>query len=251
MIDRREMLIGSLATFASYALLREMRAAAAELPSTLSATRWVARQEELARALAHGTISQAAWHDGIGSLARSLDVAQLVAEIGRARQRDAGPPFGHDPQKRFVTILAPDSSPRRLSYAAALFVFTPDSVITPHAHLHMASAHMVIEGKVRIRTFDRVADESGAIVIRPATDRIATTGDTAAMTAAKDNVHWFAPRSHRAVTFDVIIDGLDPGPRRYVIQPLDVLGGERRNDGTIRAPLLSFAQSSECYGAAL
>src|SRR5580704_5014217 len=98
MKNRRDAILGSLGAFAGYALLFELRASAADLPARLTAKRWIARQKELARAVAGGTISQVAWHDEIDSLALDLDVAQLVAEFGRARLRDAGPPFGHDPQ---------------------------------------------------------------------------------------------------------------------------------------------------------
>jgi hypothetical protein len=115
----------------------------------------------------------------------------------------------------------------------------------------MASAHMVIAGKVRIRTFDRLADEDGAILIAPTADIVADAGHAAAMTSEKDNVHWFAARSDHAMTFDVIVDGLDKGQERYTIQPVDPIGGEHLADGTIRAQLLSFEESSKRYNAGL
>jgi hypothetical protein len=139
----------------------------------------------------------------------------------------------------------------RLSYGTAMFSFDKNSVITPHAHKHMASAHMVIEGKVRIRTYDRIADEDGAILILPTADVVAQAGEAAAMTTDKDNVHWFAARSDRAMTFDVIVDGLDKGQERYVIQPLDPVGGNHLRDGTISAPLLTFEESAKRYTAAM
>jgi len=118
-------------------------------------------------------------------------------------------------RKRFITFVDDNGAPIRVAYGAALFSFGKDSVITPHAHRHMASAHMVIAGKVRIRTFDRLADEDGAILITPTADTVAEPGHAAAMTSEKDNVHWFAARSGYAMTFDVIVDGLDKGQERY------------------------------------
>jgi hypothetical protein len=250
-LDRRRALLEPLAAFATYALLAETAAASATMSSRLGARRWIARQDELAHALSGGTISQTVWHDEIGRLAREVDVAQLVAEIGRAKLREAAAPFGHDPKKRFVTFLDENGAPMKLAYGAALFSFGRDTVITPHAHKHMASAHMVIQGKVRIRTFDRVRDEEGALIVRPTADHIATVGEAAAMTTAKDNVHWFASRSETAATFDVILDGLDPGEERYLIQPVEIVRGEKRADGTIKAPLISFDESASRYTAAL
>jgi quercetin dioxygenase-like cupin family protein len=250
MTGRRELLASALPAFAIFALLKE--AAADVAPSARApAGRWIARQDELARSLTKKKITQVEWHDQVNALARDVDVGELAFEIRRARTRPAGDPFGHDPKKRFITFLDEDEKPLRLSYGAALFTFDKTNVITPHAHKHMASAHMVLEGKIRVRTFDRIADEDGAILILPTGDTVAEPGHAAAMTGDKDNVHWFAPRSPHAMTFDVIVDGLDSGQDRYVIQPLDPLAGERLSDSTIRAPLLSFEESSKRYTAAL
>lgn len=250
MNTRREFILGSIGAFAVFALLREANAWTAT-DTRLSARRWVDRQNELARGLAAGTVSQLQWHDAANALAREVDVAELAAELRRARLRPAGDPFGHDPVKRFVTFIGDDGTPVRVAYGAALFSFDKTSVITPHAHKHMASAHIVIDGRVRIRTFDRVADEDGALLIRPSRDEIAGPGHAAAMTTAKDNVHWFAAHAEHATTFDVIVDGLDPGTERHLIQPLDPLGGARLADGTIRAKLLSFEDSMKRYDASL
>lgn len=250
MAHRRDFILGAFPAFAVFALLKEANAAVA--PDTrLPARRWVLRQDDLARNLAKRKISQVEWHDAVNALARDVDVAELAFEIRRAKIRSAGDPFGHDPKKRFLTFIDDKEMPIRVSYGAALFSFDKTNVITPHAHKHMASAHMVIEGKVRVRTFDRIADEDGAILIYPTGDEVADAGHAAAMTTDKDNVHWFAPRSPHAMTFDVIVDGLDPGQDRYIIQPLDPISGEHLGDGTIRAPLLSFEESSRRYNAAL
>lgn len=249
MTTRRELILGAPG-FAVFALLGWARAAIPQ-DSRHAARRWLQRQDELARALARGGVTQVQWHDQVNALAHDVDVGELAFEIRRAIPRPAGDAFGHDPKKRFLTFVDDAGAAVRLSYGTALFSFDKNSVITPHAHKHMASAHMVIEGRVRIRTFDRIADEDGGILILPTGDEIAEPGHAAAMTTDKDNVHWFAARSDRAMTFDVIVDGLDKGQERYVIQPLDPVGGEHLSDGTIRAPLLSFEESSKRYTAAM
>lgn len=254
-MDRRAALFGSLTAFATYALVREAIAATPAARS-LPVKRWIARQDELARGIAGGTVSQREWHDAVNVLAREVDVGLLAAEIAHAKTRPADAPFGHDPVKRFVTFVGDDGEPMRVAYGAALFTFARDSVITPHAHKHMASAHMVIAGKVRIRTFDRVGEiasetGAGAIIIRPMADEIAEPGMAAAMTTAQDNVHWFAARSETAMTFDVIVDGLDAGQPDYLIQPIDPVRGERTPAGDIVAPILTFEESSRNYTAAM
>jgi hypothetical protein len=249
MTTRRQFILGAPG-FATFALLGEARAAAPQ-DTRHAARRWLQRQDELARALAKGRVTQSQWHDQVNALAKEVDVSELAYEIRRARPRPAGDAFGHDPKKRFLTFVDDAGAAVRLSYGTAMFSFDKNSVITPHAHKHMASAHMVIEGKVRIRTYDRIADEDGAILILPTADVVAQAGEAAAMTTDKDNVHWFAARSDRAMTFDVIVDGLDKGQERYVIQPLDPVGGNHLRDGTISAPLLTFEESAKRYAAAM
>ena len=248
-LDRRSMLIASaIIGSPAYALVREARAERGNNDSRLSANRWIDRQEELAQALYAGTISHIAWHDEVNSLAAHVDVDQLLHEAGRSSTQ-AGVPFMRDPVKRSVHFVGEDGLPRHLTYAAATFTFGPENVITPHAHEHMASAHMVVAGKVRIRTFDRISSDPSAIIIRPTGDRVGSVGEAAAMTSEKDNVHWFTPATRHATTFDVILDGLDKGQKDYVIQPLDPLAGDRLSDGTIRAPILSFEELMHRYSA--
>jgi hypothetical protein len=247
LFSRRSLLVAAtLATVPTYTFLRELRAAGTHQDRRLSAVRWINRQEELARALKAGTISHLTWYEEVNSMAQEVDISQLLAEISRARG-STHIPYMRDPVKRSITFIDADGQPRHLSYAAATFSFGPQNLITPHAHEHMVSAHMVVEGKLRIRTFDRVGTEEGAIVIRPSKDYIGEVGAAAAMTTEKDNVHWFTPMTTRATTFDVIIAGLDPGQEKYIIQPVDPLGGRRRSDGTIVAPVLSFEESMRRY----
>ena len=247
MINRRTFL-RNCAGFSAFALVAELSAAATP-PASPAGRRWVSQHRELARSLKAGTLSQVQWHERVNSLAHELDLEQLAAELRRARIRDAGAPFGGDPQKRFVTMLDDQGQPLKLGYGLALFDFRANSVITPHAHKHMVSAHMVIDGSVRVRTFDRIRDEDGALVIRPTSDVIAEPGYSAAMTTPKDNVHWFVPKTARAMTLDVIIDGLDVGQQSYLIQPIDPLGGQVLPNGTIRAPIISFERSMQLYTA--
>ncbi len=249
-IDRRHALLAPvMAAFSVYAFVREARAMDGPSDRRLSARRWIDRQEALARGLRSGSVSPRAWHDEVNRLARDLDLDQFMAELKTSRSAPAGAPFMRDPVKRDIGFVDEQGQPRRLTYAAATFSFGPENVITPHAHKHMASAHMVIEGRVRIRTFDRIADQDGALLIRPTGDQVRGVGEAAAMTTPVDNVHWFTPASPRATTFDVIVSDLDPGQKSYEIQPVDPLGGEPQADGTILAPIMSFEAAMQRYSA--
>ena len=61
----------------------------------------------------------------------------------------------------------------------------------------------------------------------------------------------FVPRGGPAMTFDVIISGIDPGEADYDIEAIDPLGGTMLADGKIRAPKIAFEAASDKYTAAV
>jgi hypothetical protein len=138
----------------------------------------------------------------------------------------------------------PDGRPRQQRYAVLLFRFDRGNVITPHGHRGMQSAHLVVEGSLRARTYDRLGETPGALVLRPAGDRRLDPGDVSSIGPARENVHWFVPLGERAATFDVLVTGLEAGGPDYQVQPVDPLAGTDLGDGTLRAPLLGFEESA-------
>ena len=212
---------------------------------------WIERQGELARALRNGEITPLAWMTEVERLASEIEVEQLIAEIERAQVIERAILPTNDPRKSSIRFLDDAGEPRRLEYAAALFDFEPHNVITPHGHKHMVSSHLVVEGAFRVRNFDRLRDEDGAMIIRPTRDYVATTGELSAMSPDRDNVHWFVPDGGPATTFDVIISGIDPGEDEYLIEAIDPIAGEVLADGSIRAPKIDFLTSSERYPASV
>ena len=236
-----------LAAFLAYALAAEARAA---VPARRSSARgWIDRQDQIARALEAGELRPAAWMDEVEALGRQVDVRALMAEVRRAQITPAPAGATNDPAKQFVRFVDDQGRPRRLAYGAALFSFEPGNVITPHGHRHMVSAHMVAEGAFRIRNFDRIGDEAGAMVIRPTRDRIARAGEVSTMSSERDNIHWFVPHGGPAMTFDVVVSGLDKGQPDHLIQAIDPVRGRRLADGTLAAPIISFEEASRRYTA--
>lgn len=249
MISRRQ-LISMGSALCVYALLGEARAAVAPTKSG-SAAIWIARHEELAAGLASGSVSQLEWHNAVNALAREVDLQDIARLLRNMPSRPAREPRSNEPRRRFIDVRLGDGA-SRFPYGVAVFDFAAKSVIAPHAHQNMASAHMVMDGRIRIRTYDRLNDEDGALIVRPTSDVIAEAGHAAAMTSAKDNVHWFTSSSPRAMTVDVVITDLDKTRTKpYEIQPVDAAKPEVFVDGTSRLPLISFEESRRRYGARL
>jgi hypothetical protein len=245
-LSRRETLTAFLPAFMVFALLGEARAQG----GAGSAERWIAAQDEIARALSEGQITPLAWQADVERLAREVDVAELMATVNLSRLTPAPMGSHNDPAKRFVRFVDDSGEPRRLAYGAALFDFQPRNVITPHGHRHMVSAHLVVAGAFRVRNYDRVGDEEGAMVIRPTRDYVARLGEVSTMSSQRDNIHWFVPHGRApATTFDVVISDLDRGQPSYEIRAIDPLAGRTRPDGAIVAPIIGFAESARRYTA--
>ena len=239
MLHRRDL----LGAFICYALLAELSSSrAAHRPRSIQG--WLDRQDALARGLASGTLDSEAWRREVEALGREADVERLIAEAPPSPSVRALPT---DPARRLLRYRDAEGRPRTLRYAVALFEFDRGNVITPHGHRGMQSAHLVVRGSVRARTFDRVAEAPGALVLRPAADRRLGPGEVSSIGPARENVHWFVPLTEHAATFDVLVTGLDPDGPEYQVQPVDPLGGVALGDGTLRAPLLGFEESARRY----
>lgn len=186
----------------------------------------------------------AAWQYNVEELAKQIDRDELLRAIDFEKlERDFK--FTHDGgTKQFVTL----PSGEKLVFGAAIFGLEKNKAITPHGHRHMASAHMVIAGRLHARTFDRIADEPKHLVIRPATDEMIGIGDVSTMSSDRNNIHWFTAKTDRAFTLDVVVDGLTPNAPGYVIDLVDPRGGEKLGNGDIRAPLIEWKDSVRLYG---
>lgn len=247
-LTRRGAVGAALPAFLFYALLGEAQAATPK--GRGSPRRWIDRQDEIARALTAGQIKPLDWCLEVERLGREVDLAELMATVNRSQLTAAAMGSHNDPRKRYVRFLDDSGAPRRLGYGAALFDFEPRNVITPHGHRNMVSAHMVVQGAFRVRNYNRVGDQPGAMVIRPSRDFIAGVGKVSTMCSQWDNIHWFVPEGGgRATTFDVILSGLDAGQPDYEIKAIDPYGGRARRDGTIVAPIMDFEASARKYTA--
>ena len=130
-------------------------------------------------------------------------------------------------------------------FRSKLFALQRDHAIVPHGHRNLVSAFFVLEGRLRGRHFNRLADEADAILIRPSDDRSFAPGDCAAISDHVDNVHWFTALEDQSLLFNVSVT---VPARLRMQQPGDSTGrvyldpaGELLDNGVIRAPRATLA----------
>lgn len=211
---------------------------------------WFVRLHEIGHAVRSGQMSPAAWQSAMEELYRELSPAELVEFIDTDRLL-AGLKYPEQKLGAVASVAWPHidgvSAAPRLT--AKLFVYRKGSTTPPHVHNHLVSAHWVVRGEIRTRTFDRLEDRESAILLRPTRDEIARPGTLVTMSDARDNGHWFEGRSELAISFDIPISGVTPekqyrhpdeaGSNQIFVDPTV----RPRGDGSIEAPILPFADS--------
>ncbi len=244
MLARRELNAALVGAIGTYGLIDAIAGAAAWARATSrGGRRWIEAQQQIAAELRAGRMQPRKWQEEVEALAAEVDLAELLQLTDFAALKASMDFSDGQPSKRFVNF----KDAGRLDYAIALFGFRRGQVITPHGHRNMVSAHLVAEGAFRVRTFDRIGDEPGAIIVKPSLDGRLEPGAVSTMSSQRDNIHWFVAERDECSTIDVIVDALEPGRDRYVIELVDPLGGERRGDGTIRAPIITWDESVAKY----
>lgn len=241
---------GVVAAILSCALLSGIRTAAAA-PGRLDPQSWIDQQQELSDALATGQIQPVNWCEEVEALSRQIDLGALLAAASAAAAEAKEAEAGSAPRKRIVRFADASGRVQRLGFTTSLLEFQPQTLIPPRAHRNMVSAHLVLDGKVRIRTFDRLREDKNALVIKPAEDFLAEAGLITTMCPARHDVHWFVPQDGPATMLEIAMDGLSSKGARAEITPIDPLGGRVLKDGSIVAPVMSFDAAAAKYTAEL
>ena len=245
-ITRRGM-IGLASWFVTYAVLGEANAA---LPAgKLGSKVWVARQQDMALALERGELTTRNWCLEAERLANDVDLMQLVAEVNAAELTVRNPSIPAFPKRKSIRFRDESGAPREVRYEAAYLDYGPASVIAPHGHRHMVAASVTLAGALRVRTYDRIGDVEGAMVIRPASDTVVAAGQTSTSCVERNNIHWFVPHGGSATALTIEVVKLDAGMPRVDIRQIDPLAGVARADGWIEAPLMTVEDSARKYTA--
>ena len=153
--------------------------------------------------------------------------------------------------------LAPiEGLPDRIARGHKIFGLRKGAAIIPHAHNNMVSAHFVLKGQFRVRTYHRRFDlegEAGYLTIEPARDQLLGAGALLTMSDDRDNIHWLVAESEAAYTLDLPITNLNPDktyPHRGNRYSMIFVDPERPSDsqGLIRAPILDLETAMARFG---
>jgi hypothetical protein len=208
---------------------------------------WLQRLQEASAALSSGAAAPRAWQREIEDVLSRVELADFLRSLDFDRlAADARFPSEGEGMQR---LYFPDEGGRLqpLAFRPYLFTLKRGTAVVPHGHHNMATMHMVLGGRARVRHFDRLESTSTHMLIRPAADVTGVPGDVTSASDEHHNIHWFEPLSDRVFMFNIGVYQVRPGPfgeRDY----LDPAAGIPMGAGVIRAPRLHRAAAYAKYG---
>ena len=239
-------LLGSLLTFSLIENLNGSNALAGSIKPI--AGRWLIEVEQMSSNLRSRKLKPVEWQQQIEVLFNHIDFPDLLRAIDYAElTKNALFPDDHDSALP-LEFPQVEGLPAELAYVPFFIALKKGRAIVPHAHHNMTSMHMVLDGEVQARHFDRVSDESNYLTIKPTLDKEFVRGDLSTVSDQKDNIHWFKALSDTVFIFSVGVFKVNPDDDFSGRDFIDPIGGEKVGNGLIRARRIGEKEARSLYG---
>jgi len=246
-MDRREFTKGLLATVSSFALMNSLFAFNAIGKNIKPITdHWAIKLNEFCSDLRTDSITTLQWQQKIEELYAKIELEEILKFIDFENliKGFEYPDLGVSTAP--VKFPKLEGLPERTVFVKKIFGMKKDRAIIPHGHSNMASAHLILNGEMHIRHYEKIHQQEQNLIIKPTIDQIAKVGESSSISDEKDNVHWFIANTETAFTFDVIM--LDLNNKSYDIHNLDIYEAEDLKNGTFKVPILNVETALKKYG---
>ena len=212
------------------------------------AAKWLVELEEFTESLRGRKLSQVEWQKKIEELFQRVEMGDLLRSIDYAKLTKA-PLFPEDHESALeLEFPNVEGLPEELAYTPMFIAFRKGRAIVPHGHHNMVSMHMVLDGQVHARHYDKRGADDKFLIIEPTLDKTFARGDLSTVSDERNNIHWFKALTDSVFMFNVAVFGID-GTRNFTGRDyLDPLGGEKLGDGTLRAARLTDKEAFKLYG---
>jgi hypothetical protein len=207
---------------------------------------WAARIQEESARLRAGAITDARWRDALDELTAHIAIEDVLQAIDFNRLKTETP-FA---EKGVSTarVALPGFNGKRLAFTSKIFAIGPGRAIIPHGHENMISAHLVLDGEMRLRQYDKLAREHNTLLIEPSVDKIIGPGAISSISLTGDNIHWMTTETG-AWTLDIILTNInEKAEKAYDIFNLDMDAAAPSAGGALRAPIIGVADALRKYG---
>ena len=246
-MDKREFAKGLLATVSSFCLIESLftyQAFGKEINPIIN--HWAIQLNEFCMDLKTESISAVQWQFQMEKLYQQVELEAILQfiEFDKLIKGFEYPELGVNTKR--VKFPKLSGLPEQTVFVKKIFGMKKGRAIIPHGHSNMASAHLILQGDMHIRHYEKVHQEEKSLIIKPTVDRTAHVGDSSSISDEKENIHWFIANSETAFTFDIIL--LDLNQAAYAIHNVDIYEKEDLHDGTMRVPILAVDTALKKYG---
>jgi len=251
-LTRRDLLFNGLKTICAVELMRVCIATRAYALSVApNVDRWRIEWETLARDFRGDSLTLAQWHAALEDLNRRLPMEDFLKLVDFENVRTRLLALGAG--EHFERLYLPSISGVPRPFSSTIFCVSARGEVPPHAHNNQVTAHMLVRGRLRTRTFERLHDVEGAITVKPRRNEVLGVGTTVTMSPERENVHWFRALDEAAFSFQISA-GTPPSLSAPEINEAE-LGGrvyldlrsKPESDGTIVAPVIDWMDSQRLY----
>ena len=246
-MDRREFSKGILATVSSFALMESLftfNAFGSNIKPIVG--HWAILLNEFCSDLKTELITTVQWQKKIEELYKHIELKELLKfiEFNNLIKGFEYPDLGVNTKS--VKFPKLSGLPEKTVFTKKIFGMKKNRAIIPHGHSNMVSAHLILNGEMHLRHYEKIRQEEENLIIKPTIDEIAKIGDSSSISDEKYNVHWFIANTETAFTFDVIM--LNLNNEIYDIHNLDIYEKQNLSDGTMRVPILNVENALKKYG---
>lgn len=248
-ITRRTFTQQSLASLLTYSLLEcvsRNEAFADEVRPI--ADGWLKQLNELSNDVKEQRVQQVEWQKQVEELFAKVDLAELLKFIDFERLTTNAKLVDNGARSLRFKFPQVEGLPTQYVFGKQIFGLKQGRSVVPHGHNNMATAFLILQGKLRGRHYDRLEDQQEHFLIRPTIDRAFKPGQYSTVSDYKDNVHWFQAETEPAYilnihVLNVRVDSKLPTGRVY-LNPQ----GEKLANGLIRAPKLGYKEAHKLFG---
>ena len=246
-MERREFTKGIFSTVTSFALIDSLFAFNAIGKKIKPITEyWAIQLNDFCSDLKADSITALQWQQKIEELYAKVELKEIIKfiEFENLTKGFQYPDLGVATKP--IKFPKLDGLPERTVFIKKIFGMRKDRAIIPHGHSNMASAHLILNGEMHLRHYEKVQQDRQNLIIKPSVDHIVKPGESSSISDEKDNVHWFIANTETAFTFDVIM--LDLNNESYDIHNLDIYKSEDLKNGTLKVPILDVQTALKKYG---
>lgn len=246
---RRAFIRQSLGSLLTVSLVRTLCAGQMLSSGVKSvAAKWLVEVEEMTNGLRGRKLRQTEWQEKIEELFTRLELRDLLRAIDYAKLAKS-PLFPEDHESALeLEFPHVEGLPRELAYTPMFVALKKGRAIVPHGHHNMVSMHLVLDGEVHARHYEKRGADDKQLIIEPSLDKTFARGDLSTVSDDHHNIHWFKALTDSVFMFNVAVFGID-GTRNFTGRDyIDPLGGEKLGDGTIRVRRLTDKEAFKLYG---